>query len=91
MTAVSISLTIHEKSALMRFPVGHMLICTTDLFVLVSSDRDELCFGERLAADHLLDASNLHDVYPRLVLVQRIQHDLKIQINYYYYSYYFSL
>lgn len=50
--------------------------CTTDLFVLVCSDRDELRFGERLAADHLLDASNLHDVYPRLVFVQRIQHDL---------------
>lgn len=49
---------------------------TTDLFVLVSSDGDELRFGERLAADHLLDASHLHDVYPRLVFVQRIQHDL---------------
>lgn len=49
---------------------------TTDLFVLISGNSDELRFGERLAADHLLDASDLHDVYPRLVFVQRIQHDL---------------
>lgn len=48
----------------------------TDLFVLVGRDGDELRLGERLAADHLLDAADLHDVYPRLVLVQRIQHDL---------------
>lgn len=41
----------------------------TDLFVLVGSDGNKLGFGERLAADHLLDASDLHDVYPGLVLV----------------------
>lgn len=55
--------------------------CTTDLFVLVSGDGDELSFWEGLAADHLLDASDLHDVYPRLVLVQRIQHDLQENIT----------
>lgn len=61
---------------------------TTDLFVLISSDSDELCFGERLAADHLLDATDLHDVYPWLVFVQRIQHDLwkEIRNEYYYLS-----
>ncbi len=69
------------KVSVKRFHAGRMLICTADLFILVSSDRDELCFGERLAADHLLDASNLHNVYPRLVFVQRIQHDLKTQIT----------
>lgn len=50
---------------------------TTDLFVLVSGDGDELSFREGLTADHLLDAPNLHDVYPRLIFVQRIQHDLQ--------------
>ena len=46
------------------------------LFILVGGDGDELCLWEGLAADHLLDASHLHDVYPGLVLVQGVQHDL---------------
>lgn len=58
-----------------------VLICVrassgTDLFVLVGGDSNKLGFGERLAADHLLDASDLHNVYPWLIFVQRIQHDL---------------
>ena len=46
------------------------------LLVLVGRDGDELGLGEGLAADHLLDAPHLHDVDPRLVLMQRVQHDL---------------
>lgn len=56
-----------------------MVVGTTDLFVLVGGNGDELGFWERLAADHLLDSSDLHDVDPRLVLVQRVQHDLQKQ------------
>lgn len=48
------------------------MLAGTDLFVLVGSDGNKLGFGERLAADHLLDASDLHDVYPGLILVQRV-------------------
>lgn len=59
-----------------------MVVDTTDLFVLVGSNGDELGFGERLAADHLLDSSDLHDVNPRLVLVQRVQHDLRKHHSY---------
>lgn len=65
----------------MRFHVGPHAPCTTHLFVLVGGDGDELRLGERLAADHLLDASDLHDVYPRLVLVQRVQHNLWGEFN----------
>lgn len=54
-----------------------VLFRPTDLFILVSSDSDELSLGERLAADHLLEPSNLHNVYPGLILVQRVQHDLE--------------
>lgn len=49
----------------------------TDLLVLVRCDSDELGFREGLTADHLLDASDFHNVDPRLVLVQRIEHDLQ--------------
>lgn len=60
--------------------VGHrkdVAVCVTYLFVLVSGDSDELCLWKGLAADHLLNPAHLHDVYPRLILVQRVQHDLE--------------
>jgi len=81
MTAVRIPIDIWEKSVFNN----KVSFSAADLFVLVRRDCDELCFGERLAADHLLDAANLHDVYPRLIFVKRIQHDLQRNANQCYY------
>lgn len=61
----------------------------TNLFILISCDRNKLGLRERLTADHFLNASNFHNVYPGFIFVQGIQHNLKnqnhgkINLNYY--------
>lgn len=66
----------------MHFAAWNLLVlasflpCRAYLLVLVGRHSYELGFWEGMAGDHPLRATHSHDMNPRLVLVQGVQHDL---------------